>query len=148
MKFVISTLFAIMFLAPAALAAQEPPAPKESAADAGAGASPVVRKVVPSGEERNISFMAALTPDCATMGRIVVRTLEEPRHGAIRFEAGSSYPVFAPDNPRSNCNNQMVAGTKLFYASGANWMGEDQFRILVIYPDGSAEVVRFLVVSR
>jgi hypothetical protein len=145
MKFVISALFTMMLLARAAFAAQEP---KESAADAGAASPPVIRKVVPSGEERNISFLAALTPDCATMGRIVVRTLEEPRHGAIRFEAGSSYPVFTTDNPRSNCNNQMVAGTKLFYASGANWVGDDQFRILVIYPDGSAEDVRFFVASR
>lgn len=147
MKSAVSAL-AIAFFSSSALAAQESPAPKDAPFDAGPGSPSVIRKVVPSGEERNISFLAALTPDCATMGRIVVRTLEEPRHGAIRFEAATSYPVFATENPRSNCNNQMVAGTKLFYASGPNWLGDDQFRILVIYPDGSAEDARFLVMSR
>lgn len=109
---------------------------------------PVVQKIVPTGGERNINFFAALTPDCMSLGRVVVRTLNEPRHGSIRFESGTSYPLYAADNPRSNCNSQSVSGLKLFYTSEAHWTGEDRFRLLAIYPDGSAEELIFAVTSR
>jgi len=111
-------------------------------------AAPVVVRVVPSGEERNINFFAAIDPGCESMGPIVVRTVSDPGHGTIRAEAGTSYPVYATTNPRAACNDKTVPGLKLFYTSKPGWIGEDSFRLLVIYPNGDAEDIIFNVISR
>ena len=115
---------------PAALA--PPPSPQPPAP-----ASFPMARVVPKGEARTIAFFTSLFPDCSSQGAVVIRTLDQPRHGAIDVAPADSFPRYGVGSTLAACNARKVPGVKLTYTSGEGFEGVDTFRIFVINADGT-----------
>jgi hypothetical protein len=95
-------------------------------------------RIVPVGERRTIGFFSTLFPDCSSQGPIVMRLVKKPLHGTITFEEGTSFPRYAATSPVAACNQKRVPGMRLNYEAAEGYEGLDTFRVLVIYPDGTA----------
>ncbi|TGD97998.1 hypothetical protein [Methylobacterium nonmethylotrophicum] len=95
-------------------------------------------RIVPMNEARTIGFFTSLFPDCASQGPVVARLLDAPKHGSVRFAAEASFPRYAPGSPLASCNARKVEGLKMTFEAAEGYEGLDAYRVLVIYPDGSA----------
>ena len=115
---------------PTTLTPPAPPAPQPPAS------FPLMR-VVPKGEARTIAFFASLFPDCSSQGPVVIRTLEQPRHGSIELAQTDSFPRYGVGSALAACNARKVPGLKLTYTSEEGFEGLDTFRIFVINADGT-----------
>ena len=94
-------------------------------------------RVVPKGEARTIAFFVSLFPDCSSQGPVVIRTLDQPRHGSIDLAPADSFPRYGVGSTLAACNARKVPGTKLTYTSEEGFEGVDSFRIFVINADGT-----------
>ncbi|GJD46978.1 hypothetical protein AFCDBAGC_4863 [Methylobacterium cerastii] len=113
-------------------AAPPPPSPQPPPP-----ASFPMARVVPKGEARTIAFFTSLFPDCSSQGPVVIRTLDQPRHGAIDVAPADSFPRYGVGSTLAACNARKVPGVKLTYTSEEGFEGVDTFRIFVINADGT-----------
>ena len=123
---------------PAALA--PPPAPQGSSPASPPAPPPAsfpLMRVVPKGEARTIAFFTSLFPDCSAQGPVVIRTLDQPRHGSIDLAPAESFPRYGPGSTLAACNARKVPGVKLTYTAEEGFEGIDAFRIFVINADGT-----------
>ncbi|GJD48491.1 hypothetical protein OPKNFCMD_1212 [Methylobacterium crusticola] len=95
-------------------------------------------RVVPMNEARTIGFFTALFPDCSPQGPTVARLLTKPRHGSVTFTTDASFPRYGAASPLVACNARKVQGVRMTFEAEEGYEGLDAFRVLVIYPDGSA----------
>jgi hypothetical protein len=94
-------------------------------------------RIVPKGEARPIAFFASLFPDCSTEGPVVIRLLDQPKHGHATVEEAASFPRYELASPLAGCNTRKVPGKRLVYEADEKFEGADTFRILVINADGT-----------
>ncbi|MFE1603115.1 hypothetical protein [Methylobacterium sp. ID0610] len=95
-------------------------------------------RVVPMNEARTIGFFTALFPDCSTQEPVVARLVSKPEHGTVTLTPGQSFPRYAAASPLAACNVRKVDGLKMVFEAAEGYEGLDRFRVLVIYPDGTA----------
>ena len=95
-------------------------------------------RMVPVGERRAIGFFASVFPDCSSQGPVVMRLVRKPLHGTITFEESTSFPRYSAGSPVAACNAKRAPGMRLNYEAAEGYEGPDTFRVLVIYPDGTA----------
>jgi len=96
-----------------------------------------VTRFVPTGEGRTIGRVTALNPDCSSMGPVVGRVVEKPAHGGVSFEIGDIFPTYAQTSPLSACNSKRTPGLMINYRSEQDFIGQDNMKIFLIFPDGS-----------
>lgn len=126
-------------LAAPALAAPADPIPPATLVPPPVQAPPAlpILRVVPKGEARTIAFFASLFPDCSSQGPVVIRILDQPRHGTVAFAEADSFPRYAPASPLGACNSRKVPGLRMIYTAEDGFEGLDGFRIFVINADGT-----------
>jgi hypothetical protein len=107
-----------------------------------------VSRFIPAGEERRISFVASLYPDCASRGPIVVRVIKAPAHGAVNFENGESFPNYNAANKLSACNDKKTSGLNIVYKSEDGYVGEDGADLFLMFPDGTAAEWHYLILVK
>jgi hypothetical protein len=93
-------------------------------------------------------YPPSMNPDCSIIGTVVVRILKPPKNGQLRVEEGSVYPNFPPENVRSKCNATAVTGVRISYEAPANFKGRETAEIEAIYPTGSYQKVRFVLIVK
>jgi hypothetical protein len=89
-------------------------------------------------EARTIGFFTSLFPDCSSQGPVVARLVDGPKHGSVRFASEASFPRYSPGSPLASCNARKVEGLKMTFEAAEGYEGLDAYRVLIIYPDGSA----------
>ena len=142
-RFPITVLAALFLSAPALGAPVDPTPPSTLAPPSPSTPSPPpppsfpLMRVVPKGEARTIAFFTSLFPDCSSQGPVVIRTLDQPRHGAIDVAQGDSFPRYGVGSTLAACNTRKVPGLKLTYTAEEGFEGLDTFRIFVINADGT-----------
>jgi hypothetical protein len=118
------------------------PAPPPSATPEGkpfpAPQSTPFFRVVPVGEMRTLAFLTSLFPDCSPQGPVVLRLTQKPAHGTVTFEETSSFPRYGANTPLSACNAKRAPGMRLNFEAAEGYEGLDAFKVLIIYPDGTA----------
>jgi hypothetical protein len=100
-----------------------------------------VTRIVPSGASQRVSFLTWINPDCSSAGNINVRVVNQPEHGKVEVVSASDYPNYSKEQLRFKCNQHRVKGTAITYK--AEYVGDDAFDVLVIYPEGFAREVHY-----
>jgi hypothetical protein len=67
----------------------------------------------------------------------VARVVEKPAHGDVSFENGDIFPNYGT-SPLSACNSKRVPGLMISYRSEKDFIGQDNMKVFLIFPDGSA----------
>lgn len=96
-----------------------------------------VTRFVPTGEGRTIGSVTALNPDCSSRGPIVARVVEKPAHGDVTFENGDIFPNYVQTSPLVACNSKRTPGLMINYRSEQDFIGQDNMKLFLIFPDGS-----------
>jgi hypothetical protein len=107
-----------------------------------------VTRFVPSGEGRTIGQVNALYPDCSSRGPIVGRVVEKPAHGEVSFESGDVFPTYAQTSPLFACNSKRVPGLMINYRSEQNYIGQDNMKVFLIFPDGSGAQWDYMLIVK
>ncbi|WP_407526356.1 hypothetical protein [Methylobacterium oryzisoli] len=97
-----------------------------------------LNRVVPVNEARTIAFFTALYPDCSSQGPLVARLVSKPEHGTVTFSQDQSFPRYSASSPLGPCNAKKAPGLKVTFEAAEGYEGLDRFRMLLIYPDGTA----------
>ena len=105
-------------------------------------------RFVPSGEGRTIGRVTALNPDCSSLGPIVGRVVEKPAHGEVSFEIGDIFPTYAQTSPLSACNSKRTPGLMINYRSEQDFIGQDNTKVFLIFPDGSGAQWDYMLIVR
>jgi hypothetical protein len=105
-------------------------------------------RFVASGAKQRIGFYAEINPDCSAVGDVHVRVAKQAEHGTVETTASTDYVHFAKENVRSKCNQHRVKGTLVNYKAAEKYTGNDEFDLLVIYPDGLAREHHFNITVR
>ena len=98
----------------------------------------LTRVVFASGAKHRIGFYVDLNPDCSAVGDINVRVTKQPEHGTVETVAATDYVRFPKENIRSKCNQHKVKGTLVNYKAAEKYTGNDEFDLLILFPDGYA----------
>src|SRR5262249_10072615 len=104
-----------------------------------------VTKYAPSGVKRNFRYIAWIMPDCSSDMGIVVKVEQPPLHGKVETFPGEGFSSFPAVSPQASCNNRKTRGVNLYYQSDPNYIGEDQFSILILYSTGNARKANYKV---
>jgi len=100
--------------------------------------SQTFNRVVASGAKQRMYFYASLNPDCSAIGDVTVRVTKQPEHGTVETVATTDYTYFPKENIRSKCNQHKVKGTLVNYKAAEKYTGNDEFDLLIIFPNGFA----------
>jgi hypothetical protein len=126
-----------------------PSVAEEGASEAITMPKPIsISRFVPTGEERTMSFVAALFPDCASRGPIVGRIVKAPAHGALTFVGADSFPNYNASNRLSSCNDKKSSGLNVVYKAEDGYLGDDGVDIFLIFPDGTAAEWHYLILVK
>jgi hypothetical protein len=107
-----------------------------------------VTRFVPTGEVRTIGKVTALNPDCSSLGPVVGRVVEKPAHGEVSFEIGDVFPNYAQTSPLSACNSKKTKGLMINYRSEQDFIGQDNMKVFLIFPDGSGAQWDYLLIVK
>ena len=103
-------------------------------------------KYVPSGVKRNFWTIAQLNGDCSAKPGTVIRVEQQPSNGKVEVVPGEGSDfTFPVGNSRAHCNGKKVTGLNLSYQSSPKFVGEDEFTVMVLWPDGNASRVNYKV---
>jgi hypothetical protein len=107
-----------------------------------------VTRFVPSGEGRTIGSVTALNPDCSSRGPTVGRVVEKPAHGEVSFEIGDIFPNYVQTSPLFACNSKRAPGLMINYRSEQDFIGQDNMKIFLIFPDGSGAQWDYMLIVK
>lgn len=82
---------------------------------------------VAKGQAAKIDWFYSLNLDCTELPGVSGRLVTRPAHGTVAIEHKQGYPNFAPDNPHSHCNEQLVPAWVVTYTPAAGFVGQDGF---------------------
>jgi len=105
-------------------------------------------RFVPSGEGRTIGQVTALYADCSSRGPIVGRVIEKPAHGEVTFEPGDIFPAYVQNTPLFACNSKRAPGLMINYRSEQDFIGQDNMKIFLIFPDGSGAQWDYMLIVK
>ena len=125
--------------------AAAPPTPPQHPAVTATSNMQEAKRVATVDQPLRVDFQTAINPDCSPVGVAGVLTVEEPQHGKVTVEKGSSFTTFAEDNPRSACNRRRSDGVLMSYRSDPGYLGPDSVTVDVIYGDGSSRKVHYAI---
>src|SRR5262249_37772726 len=96
-------------------------------------------KYVPHGVRRNSCTIAQRNGDCSAKPGTVIRVEQQPSNGKVEVVPGEGSDfTFPVGNSRAHCNGKKVTGLNLSYQSSPKFVGEDEFTVMVLWPDGNA----------
>jgi hypothetical protein len=107
-----------------------------------------VTRFVPSGEGRTIGSVTALNPDCSSRGLIVGRVVEKPAHGEVGFEIGDIFPTYVQTSQLFVCNSKRTPGLMINYRSEQDFIGQDNMKVFLIFPDGSGAEWDYILIVK
>jgi hypothetical protein len=89
-------------------------------------------------QKSRLDFLYKILPGCSSAGRLTVRVVEQPQHGALSIEQGQASTDFPKDDGRAACNTRQSDGTLVFYQPSADYRGADSITLYVVSPLGDA----------
>ena len=105
----------------------------------------LVTRTVPAGSTQQIGYFAELNPDCSFGGYAEVRALSSPVHGTFAIRQGEGYTNYPASNQRYDCNKQKSRMIQVMYTPAAGYVGNDEFVLHAIYPNGATRTVRLVI---
>lgn len=138
---------------PAAVATARPTEPKPGTAAPLAQALPSPaapatlerKRFVAANHTVRLDFFYSIYPDCSSIGFATVRVGEQPNHGRIVVENGTSFTNFPANNPRVDCNKQRSDGVIVTYQPEPDYTGIDFVDLEVIYASGSFSKLHYAI---
>ena len=107
-----------------------------------------VTRFVPSSEGRTIGSVTALNPDCSSRGPVVGRVVEKPAHSEVSFEIGDIFPTYVQTSPLFVCNSKRTPGLMINYRSEQDFIGQDNMKVFLIFPDGSGAEWDYILIVK
>lgn len=107
------------------------------------GANTSNTKVVLSGRPLKVDTYGSLNPECVSTGAVIIRVLEQPRHGQVETKKAMDFSTFPKANIRAHCNTKRTPATQVVYISSPGYIGSDTFQVEAIFPNGSTRTTRY-----
>jgi transglutaminase-like putative cysteine protease len=104
-----------------------------------------IRRTAIAGQRTRVGFLHEVERDCAPVRFTDIRIVEPPRGGEAGIEPWTDHPGYARDSLRHDCNQQPTEGAALLYRSHADHRGSDAVTVELVYPDGRARRLRYIV---
>ena len=96
-----------------------------------------ITRLVPSGKTRPVWFLSgAWAADCSSWD-IEVRTTRKPEHGTVEIVPHLQIGNFAKESLSAHCNGKKISGLTVNYKSSREYVGPDEFELLVMWPGSS-----------
>ena len=89
-----------------------------------------------AGSKQMVSHYDAVNPDCSVRALPVVRLQAAPSWGRISIETGEDYTNYTASSIRAKCNLRKVPMVIIYYTPQADYVGEDQFDVTVVFDYG------------
>ncbi|SCY28016.1 hypothetical protein [Microvirga guangxiensis] len=100
-------------------------------------------KVTTAGKPLTVDSYYSINPDCSSVGKTVVRLVEAPKNGRLETKEATDFPSFRESNSRHHCNRQRVPVVQAIYIPSPGYLGQDSFKMDVIYPSGTARTYNY-----
>jgi transglutaminase-like putative cysteine protease len=104
-----------------------------------------IRRTAIAAQRTRIGFLHEVERDCAPIRFAEIRIVEPPRGGEAEIEPWTDHPGYARDSLRHACNQQPTEGAALLYRSRADHRGGDAVMVELVYPDGRARRLRYVI---
>jgi hypothetical protein len=104
-----------------------------------------ISKVMAAGQTLRVDFFAVLNIDCSSMGNSTVRITSGPSHGSINVHNAKSFTYYPDSNPRNVCNTRKVDGSIVEYRPALGFVGDDNFSLDVIFPNGTERMTDYQI---
>ena len=101
-----------------------------------------------AGQRQQVLFAASVNPDCSLSGEYSFDFVSRPLHGTVAFAPSRQFSAFAPENPRSICNDRRLQGMAVSYTSEFDFRGIDMFMLAIVSHSGSRRVAAFVMEVR
>jgi hypothetical protein len=93
--------------------------------------------VVASGARVRMTIAYALNADCTSMGQIVVRIVEKPKHGESEIVNEQGFSSYGKEDQKYKCNEKSSDIVNLYYKANEQFKGKDRLVAEYFYPNGS-----------
>ena len=93
--------------------------------------------VVASGTRVHTTIAYALNADCSSIGQIVVRIVEKPKHGEAEIMHEEGFTAFGKEDQKYKCNEKRSEVVNLYYKADEQFKGKDRLVAEYFYPNGS-----------
>jgi hypothetical protein len=93
--------------------------------------------VVASGMRVNTTIAYALNPDCTSLGQIVVRIIEKPKHGEAEILHEEGFTAYGKEDQKYKCNEKRSEVINLYYKADEQFKGKDRLVAEYFYPNGA-----------
>jgi hypothetical protein len=104
-----------------------------------------IRRTAIAEQRTRVGFLHEVERDCAPIRFAEIRIIEPPRGGEADIEPWTDHPGYARDSLRHACNRQPTEGAALLYRSRADHRGADAVTVEMVYPDGRARRLRYVI---
>jgi hypothetical protein len=104
-----------------------------------------IRRTAIAEQRTRVGFLHEVERDCAPIRFTEIRIVEPPRSGDAVIEPWTDHPGYARDSLRHACNQQPTEGAALLYRSRAGHRGADAVTLEMVYPDGRARRLRYVI---
>jgi hypothetical protein len=104
-------------------------------------------KFVASDSKSTIAFWTAVHLDCSPQPLATIRITTKPSHGTFTIVPTESYPNY-PAGDYAKCNDRKISGNSIIYTPDAGYIGDDSADIFIIYSDGSAREVHYMLIVK
>ncbi|GJE41882.1 hypothetical protein [Methylobacterium soli] len=112
------------------------------------GQIPTFERVTASGHTLKITSVSAVDPTCQSLGPVTIGLIDVPHDGRIEVQQGRDFPNYSTLNTRSRCNTRKVPATLVLYTPTAGYIGEDDFTIEIVGPQGQVGRARYHISVR
>jgi hypothetical protein len=94
----------------------------------------------PSGKARRAYSLYGAHGNCTpwNLKDIDVRTTKEPSNGKLEITQGEVVAGFKKDGPTAHCGGKKVRAILVEYKSTDKFVGQDEFELFVMWPNGRA----------
>lgn len=89
-----------------------------------------------SGTPQHVGFYYSVNPDCTSNGLVKTQLKTPPTHGTVEFVNADGFTNFPASSSSYECNKKRSPGVEVKYTSVTDFVGEDQFIVQGIGPNG------------
>ena len=112
------------------------------------GSIPTFERVMPAGHTLKVASLSAIDQACHSLGPFTIGLIDAPHDGRVEVVQGTGFPNFFTWNTRSSCNTRKLPATIVSYTPAPGYVGEDDFAVEIVGPQGHVGRARYRITVR
>jgi hypothetical protein len=90
----------------------------------------------------------SVRPDCTIIAQATARIIARPRVGRVNIAMKDGEIAFSRGHAFESCNDRLIRGTMVTYSARRGFVGRDEFRFSLRFPDGEKRSLKVRVQVR